>query len=62
MEDDGLLRVVMGNSHLYSHPWWRTTVVRLIRETREEDTRHCRDSLMAHGIESSLNWLPGQVP
>jgi hypothetical protein len=25
--------MMMGNSHLYSHPWWRATVVRLIRET-----------------------------
>jgi hypothetical protein len=34
MEDDHPLPAMMGNSHLYSHPWWRTMLVRLIRETR----------------------------
>jgi hypothetical protein len=27
MEDDGLLRVVMRDSHLYSHLWWPTTIM-----------------------------------
>jgi hypothetical protein len=32
-EDDGLLRVMMRNSHLYSHLWWPTIRVWLITET-----------------------------
>jgi predicted RNase H-like HicB family nuclease len=55
MEDDGLRRVVMRHSHLYSHPRWPTRAVWLIAETLARATAgRSRDSLMAHDIELSL--------
>jgi hypothetical protein len=47
----------MGNSHLYSHPWRRATVVRL----DQGDMRHYRGGLMAHGIELSFTGMPARA-
>jgi hypothetical protein len=59
MDDDGLLRVVMGNSHLYSHPmvaehWGRLTT----KDARALPPGCPRDSLMAHGVEPGFIGMP----